>query len=69
MTDLPARHGGALIWLPLALLVAPSAIAFWFNAAGLPADRSIGMSRARMAAVSAVQADSHETHERPLPHA
>jgi hypothetical protein len=37
--------------------------------AGLPADRSIGMSRARMAAVSAVQADSHETHERPLPHA
>jgi len=37
--------------------------------AGLPADRSIGMSRARMAAVSAVQADSHETHERPLPDA
>lgn len=37
--------------------------------AGLPADRSIGMSRARMAAASAVQADSHETHERPLPHA
>jgi hypothetical protein len=37
--------------------------------AGLPADRSIGMSSARMAAESAAQADSHATHERPLPHA
>jgi phosphoribosylglycinamide formyltransferase-1 len=37
--------------------------------AGLAADRSIGMPRARMAGASAVRADSHETHERPLPHA
>jgi phosphoribosylglycinamide formyltransferase-1 len=37
--------------------------------AGMAADRSIGMSRARMAGASALQADSHETHERPLPHA
>jgi phosphoribosylglycinamide formyltransferase 1 len=36
---------------------------------GLAADRSIGMSRARMAGASAAPADSHETHERPLPHA
>ncbi len=37
--------------------------------AGLAADRFISMSRARMAAVSAAPADSHQTHERPLPHA
>jgi phosphoribosylglycinamide formyltransferase-1 len=37
--------------------------------AALVGDRSFGMSRARMAGASAVQAGSHETHERPLPHA
>jgi phosphoribosylglycinamide formyltransferase-1 len=35
----------------------------------LASSRSIGMSRASMADLSAVQADAHETHERPLPHA
>ena len=38
-------------------------------AALVASDRTVGMSRARMADVSAELADAHETHERPLPHA
>ncbi len=37
--------------------------------ASMASDRPFGMSRASMTAESAVQADAHETHERPLPHA
>ena len=37
--------------------------------ASMAPDRPFGMSRASMTAESAVQADAHETHERPLPHA
>jgi len=37
--------------------------------ARLAADRTVGMSRARMADGSAERVDAHETHERPLPHA
>jgi hypothetical protein len=49
-----------------------AAFAFWFLlgvASALASSPSTGMSRASMADLSAVQADAHETHERPLPHA
>ena len=37
--------------------------------ARLVADRTVGMSRARMADGSAELVDAHETYKRPLPHA